>query len=226
MLKSSQADETAMTGMFQHRLNVVLRVAALLCLIPMTTHAEEKAAKAGQAARPAIEACAISAWSTDPDPKGLNVRAAPESTAAIIGNLPVARKVGAERFATEVSITGSQDGWLRISEGVVIDYIGDNPTEIAFKGEGWVWGAHIGLRLNSRYLRSAPSDDASVVATLAGTTNGIRYGPDSILVERIHACRGGWVEIEGMLKIDGISYGPDLRGWTTGTCSNQVTTCP
>lgn len=173
-----------------------------------------------------IEACTVSAWSTDPDPNGLNVRAAPEGGAAIIGNLPAAREVGGERFATEVSITGSKDGWLRISEGWVLDYIWDEPIEFVFRGVGWVSGRHLGLRLNYRHLHDGPSAEAPVVATMVGTTDGIRYSPDSIRVDRIHACRGDWVEVEGRLEIDGISYGPHLRGWTTGTCSNQVTTCP
>lgn len=169
-----------------------------------------------------IVSCAISAWSTDPDPTGLNVRAAPDSKAAIIGNLPASREVGGERFATEVSITGSKDGWLRISGGWVLDYIFDDPTEIAFEGEGWVSGRHLGLLLNYRHLHDGPSFDAPVAAT----TNGLRHGPDSFLVDRIHACRGNWVEVEGALTIDGVAEGPTLRGWTTGTCSNQVTTCP
>lgn len=207
--------------MVEGRTNAILRVAALFCAIPM-------AAQAGGSPglHDGIETCAVSAWSTDPDPKGLNVRAAPESDAAVIGNLPAAREVGGERFATEVSVTGSKDGWLRISEGVVIDYIWDNPTETAFQGEGWVWGGHIGLRLNARHLLSAPSHEAPVVATLVGKTGGTRYGPDSISVDRIHACRGDWVDVEGILRIDGTEIGPRLRGWTTRTCSNQVTTCP
>ncbi|MFC3074321.1 SH3 domain-containing protein [Shinella pollutisoli] len=187
---------------------------------------EACAAEAARAAVPGVDACAISAWSTDPDPDGLNVRAAPRGDAAIIGTLPAARDVGGERFATEVSITGSKDGWLRISEGWVLDYIGDDPIDVVFEGEGWVSGRHIGLRLNYRHLHSAPANDSPVVATIAGTIDGMRYGPDSILVDRIHACRGDWLEVEGVLTIDGTAYGPRLRGWTTKTCSNQVTTCP
>mgnify|MGYP002622396997 CR=1 FL=1 len=196
------------------RLNAVSRLAALLCLAPAA------AAAAG------IEACAITAWSTDPDPDGLNVRAAPAADAPVIGNLPAAREVGGMRFATEVSITGSQDGWLRISEGWVLDYIFDEPIDIVFSGEGWVSGRHLGLRLNYRHLHAGPSADTAVVAKMTGSLDRGRYGPDSILVQRIRACRGDWVEIEGVLHVDGVSHGPDLRGWTTGTCSNQVTTCP
>lgn len=184
------------------------------------------AARTGEVIPPQTVSCAISAWSTDPDPTGLNVRAAPTSDATIIGNLPAAREVGGERFATEVSITGSKDGWLRISEGWVLDYIFDDPIEIVFKGEGWVPGRHLGLLLNHRYLYGGPSSGTSIVATLAGKTNEFRYGPDSFLVDRIHSCRGGWVEVEGAMTVDGTTYGPALRGWTTSTCSNQVTTCP
>ncbi|MEW9614923.1 SH3 domain-containing protein [Shinella sp. S4-D37] len=206
--------------MARDRSKILFRAAALFCLIPMAAAADDAVAEG------AHEACAISAWSTDPDPNGLNVRAAPQDDAAIIGTLPAARDVGGERFATEVSITGSKDGWLRISEGWVLDYIGDDPTEVVFKGVGWVSGRHIGLGLNNRHLRRGPAHDAPVVATLAGTIDGMPYGPDSILVDRIHACRGDWLEVEGVLTIDGIVRGPRLRGWTTGTCSNQVTTCP
>ena len=187
---------------------------------------ETCAAQDAGAAPERIVSCEISAWSTDPDPAGLNVRAAPASDAAIIGNLPTSREVGGESFATEVSITGSKDGWLRISEGWVLDYIFDDPTEIVFKGEGWVSGRHLGLLLNYRYLHGGPAADTPVLATLAGASDGLRYGPDSFLVERIHACRGRWVEVDAALTIDGTVLGPDLRGWTVGTCSNQVTTCP
>lgn len=196
------------------RWNAVSGLAALLCLAPVAAAAAE------------IEACTVSAWSTDPDPQGLNVRAAPAADAPVIGNLPAAREVGGEHFATEVSITGSKDGWLRISEGWVLDYIFDEPIDFVFRGEGWVSGRHIGLRLNHRHLYAGPSADTAVVATMVGSLDRGRYGPDSILVERIHACRGDWLEVEGVLTLDGVSIGPRLRGWTAGTCSNQVTTCP
>ncbi len=180
-----------------------------------------------EAGLPGVETCAVSAWSTDSDPDGLNVRAAPDSKATIIGSLPAPRETHGERFATEVSITGSSDGWLRISEGLVIDYIGDDPTDTAFEGVGWVSGRHLGLGLNYRYLHSGPSLDTPIVARLVGKdAEGVVYGPDSFRVDRIHACRGDWVEVEGAPEIDGVPAGARLRGWTTGTCSNQVTTCP
>lgn len=210
------------------RPGIMMRLAVLACLVPMSARAGEDAGShdvtAENGAR--IAACAIAAWSTDADPGGLNVRAAPRGDAAIIGNLPAAREVGGERFATEMSITGSKDGWLRISEGFVLDYIFDEPTKFAFRGEGWVSGRHLGLRLNHRHLYGAPSSDAPAVATLAGSTGDYPYGPDSFLVARIYACSGDWVEVEAALTVDGETTGPALRGWTTGTCSNQVTTCP
>lgn len=192
--------------------------AALLesCGVPAT-----KAALSG------VEACAISAWSTDPDPKGLNVRAAPNGSAKIVGTLPAPRDIAGDRFATEVSVTGSKGGWLRISEAHVIDYVGDGPTEIVFEGEGWVSGRHLGLALNQSDLYGGPSAASARVATLVGEDpDGLAYGPDSFRVDRIHACRGDWVEVEGAIAIDGNPAGPRLRGWTRGTCSNQVTTCP
>ena len=182
-------------------------------------------ARAGQADSAGVATCSISAWSIDTDPDGLNVRALPESTATIIGTLPAAREVDGDRFATEVSITGAKDGWLRISEGMVIDYIGDEPSEIVFEGEGWVSGSHLGLGLNYSILHSGPSHDSPTVATLSGNdADGLAHGPDIFRVDRIHACQGDWVEVEGTLD-DGPPVASRLRGWTTGTCSNQVTTC-
>src|SRR5690606_6778982 len=54
----------------------------------------ETCARQDAHARPdRVVSCAVSAWSTDPDPAGLNVRAAPGSDAQIVGNLPAAREM-------------------------------------------------------------------------------------------------------------------------------------
>jgi hypothetical protein len=168
-----------------------------------------------------VAACAISAWSSDRDPAGLNVRAGPVADAQVIGRLPPPIKAEGYEFAAEVSITGSKDGWFRMDKATVNNYLSDEEPEVVFEGEGWVSGRMLALTLNAGELRGDAAQDAAIVARLIGeTAEGQRAGPDAFLVDRLHACRGDWVKVEGSFL--GASY----SGWTTGTCSNQVTTCP
>ena len=174
----------------------------------------------GQEIDPAADVvtCQISAWSHAAAPGGLEIRAAPRPDAAIIGTLPPPRHVEDFVFNTELEISGSKAGWFRIDQALVVDYLFDEETRTVFNGEGWVQGDHLGLLLNNWHLYEKPSLDATVVASLVSTDG--RAGPDSFVVEKLHACAGYWVEVEGHL------LGAQHRGWTGGTCSNQVTTCP
>lgn len=168
-----------------------------------------------------IAACNISAWSTDPDPAGLNVRAGPGADTAVIARLPAPLKVEGYTFGAEVSITGSKDGWFRIGKAVLEDYVGNQKTKVLFEGEGWVTGRFLSLTVNAIDLRRAPSGSAPVVTRLIGEdAEGVGAGPDSFAIERLEACEGNWVKIKGTF------LGSAFNGWTTGTCSNQVTTCP
>lgn len=163
-----------------------------------------------------VAACAISAWVSDPDPNGLNVRAGASRDAAILGQLP--RDDG--YFPAEVSITGSQDGWFRISKAVLDDYTAAEP-KVVFEGEGWVSGRLLGLLLNDANLHAAPSTESPVVAHLSHEdADGNVSGADSFIVTRLLGCEGDWAQVEGTF-ID-----THLTGWATRTCSNQVTTCP
>jgi hypothetical protein len=163
-----------------------------------------------------ISTCSISAWVDDTDPNGLNVRAGPSSDAAIVGLLPYDES----QMAAEMSITGSQDGWFRIDKAVLDDYTAAAP-KVVFEGEGWVSGRLIGLLLNDADLHTAPSEDSPVVAHLFyEDPKGNVGGADSFGVDRLLACQGDWVEVEGTF------FDMPLQGWATRTCANQVTTCP
>jgi len=167
--------------------------------------------------------CAISAWSADPDPAGLNVRAAPRADAPVVGRLPPPRRVGGETIAVELRIVAGENGWFLIDRAEFADYGEPNKTGMVFTGRGWVSGRLLSLALNGPALHARPAADAAKRATLVGEdADGNVYGPDAFAVERLHACRDTWVEVEGRLR------GPNTRhrGWTDRTCSNQVTTCP
>jgi hypothetical protein len=66
--------------------------------------------------------CDIHGWSEDKDPKGLNVRAAPDVKSKVLGTLPALQVQGERRrentpeggWLTEFSIVGYKDGWFLI----------------------------------------------------------------------------------------------------------------
>ncbi len=180
---------------------------------------------AGSATLPAAPAaevatCDISAWTTDKDPNGLAVRAGPGTGNAVLARLPPPGGVEGYENAAEVTITGSQNGWFRISAATLPDYSGDKPDKVLFKGVGWVSGRYLNLMLNDTVLHREPALESPVVATLAFIdSDGDAVGPDSFTV-RLHACKGDWVEIDASFK------DRHFHGWATRTCSNQETTCP
>lgn len=158
-----------------------------------------------------IIVCALSAWSNDTDPRGLNIRAAPGSDAPVIGRIPV---------SGEMTITGFKAGWFRIDSAGLQDY-DTGVTTAAFTGEGWVSGRRLGLLLNDADLHSAPAEASPIVAHLNGETrDGGLAGSDSFIVTRLLACQGDWVEVTGTF------LDVPLSGWSIRTCANQVTTCP
>lgn len=166
-----------------------------------------------------ISTCSFKAISNDRDPNGLNIRAGPSADTAVIGRIPPPRKIEDEEFAGEVSVTGSKDGWFRINDARMPDYIWDDDKDV-FDGEGWVSGRYLHSWVEMQYLRSGPSTNKAIVADLSNRgPNGESGGTANFRVERFHACLGNWVEVEGIYS------GTRLRGWTFGTCASQVTTC-
>lgn len=169
------------------------------------------------------DSCDIWAWVTDTDPDGLAVRKGPSLSEPVIGNLPPSVEVEDYTFRTEVAVTGSRDGWFRISSGTVPDYFGETDGRSVFEGEGWVQGSHLGLLMNDAKVYGEPRAGSVPLAewrNLAGDTTVGAVGADSFTVDQLFACRGSWVELQA-------SYGEiRQKGWVTGTCANQVTTCP
>lgn len=175
---------------------------------------------ATQVAATETAVCTLSAWSTDTDPNGLAVRSGPGTRHAVIARLPPPGGVAGYGNAAEVTITGSQNGWFRISDAIVMDYAGDKPDKVLFKGEGWVSGRYLGLLLNAPALHRGPSSEAPVVTQLSFIApDGNAVGPDSYTV-RLHACIGDWVEVDASFE------DRHVHGWATRTCSSQATTCP
>jgi hypothetical protein len=166
-----------------------------------------------------VTACALSGWSSDADPAGLNIRAAPRADAEIIGRVPPPQALAGDSYAAEFSIAGSRNGWFLINQVKYADYGGGKGDRAVFTGPGWVFADKVRFVINRAVVRALPADKAEVLANLR-TPDGAS-GPDSAVIDHVFGCSGAFAEaavhLEGQRAV---------RGWVTGICSNQVTTCP
>lgn len=154
-------------------------------------------------------ACSLRAWAADPDPQGLNVRAAPNTSAAILGHYIWRKNADAGNFV-EFNINGFKDGWFLIDGGTYGDYGDPPPPEPVYSGRGWVHGSRIAGQLLglTHGLRAEPDAKAS--------EKPLGKAPDAVVVKKLLACKGNWVKLDTDVG----------TGWVAGLCSNQVTTCP
>jgi len=225
----------------RNRVSVTLKVAALLCWIPMASAAEKRAEwreaqrrapvvqpcsksnngacadTPANASSPGTAQCELAAWVRKGAPPNLPVRSGPGPTYSTVATIPRPYTDGEEIYFPQVTITGSRDGWFRISE-VITDLYGGWPTDpvATFTGEGWLPGNMLRVSLESPFLLSRPSKDAPVafsVSTSSSTT-------DDFQLDTLHACEGPWVEVEGRRGNE------RPRGWIRDICASQVTTCP
>ena len=164
-----------------------------------------------------VTACTLSGWSNDPDPAGLNIRAAPRADAEIIGRVPRPKEQYDEE--AEFDIIGSRNGWFLIKSVKFVGYNTDKGDRAVFAGPGWVFADKVRFLVNNTDVRSAPAKNASVLARLSARDGA--SGPDSANIDHVFGCSGAFAEaavhMEGQRPV---------RGWVTGICSNQVTTCP
>lgn len=166
-----------------------------------------------------MTACTLTAWSSDPDPAGLNIRSAPQAEASVIGRAPPPEEQDGERIAAEFSIAGSRNGWFLVRDVKYTDYGNGKGDRIVFKGPGWIFADRVRFTIYDPAVRSAPTRTAKVLATLRskdGTSDA-----DSAIIERVFGCSGAFADVS--VHMDGQR---PTRGWVTNLCSNQVTTCP
>ena len=188
---------------------------------------QEEARLARRRLPPGTEPCDISGWSTDGDPRGLNVRAAPSATARVVGRVPPAWTSAGrdgdpgETYRAEFKIAGYRDGWflIRDIQAPGVPYGESYPRNLPrpHRGQGWVSARLVGAALANGglapgQLHQAPSEHAAVRTVTRAGGEPIGTGDN---VQRLHACSGNW----GLIEIEG------ARGWWSGLCSNQVTNC-
>jgi hypothetical protein len=170
-----------------------------------------------------VTKCDLNSYSTDTDPKGTNIRSAPNASAPIIGHVPPEPNSSSEETeASSFHIIGAKNGWLLIENVVPGGTVGQD-TGISFKGPGWISGALAGFTVGSVKLHSAPAISAPVVAKLGDESKG--YGPDSYAVKRVNACQGTFADITVQLPPGIDKHAKPVRGWAAAVCDTQLTTC-
>ena len=168
--------------------------------------------------------CSISGFLSDP--KGADIRAAPRANAQTIGRLPPMAPLspgGDERFGAEFDILGVRNGWLLIAKAEIES---DDKIKTVFEGPGWLPGDKVDFVIGSQELRTAPANNAKMIAKLIGETeDGNAYGPDSYRVLRLHGCHRHFVDLTIAPPRGARGSGVPMRGWVNKVCSNQKTTC-
>jgi hypothetical protein len=160
-------------------------------------------------------ACAFSGWSSDPDPRGLNVRAAPSPTAPIIAALPPPEDHpdNETAFGTTFDVVESRNGWFRIENARRWSEVGHGPSTLP---AGWISGRFLHFQLMTDKAFAEPDPSSPVVLTsemVDGTLTQFRYRNPT-------ECRGEWVR----LSVVG-QDGRERQGWVRGICGLQETTC-
>jgi hypothetical protein len=178
--------------------------------------------------------CQIEGWSKEPHQYGLQVRASAREDAKVIGRLPAyVVNFDSHNFGIEFHIIGSDQGWLKISDGKDDPNRSKLPLRATYSGVGWIPGESVEFMVQSGtgYLR--PDSSSSKLLDLYGdwlTSMG--------RIERVIACSGEWVLLEYSLgkqrnqqtlalkKLtqaeQQASHG---RAWFRGVCANQETSC-
>ncbi|HEV2866938.1 MAG TPA: SH3 domain-containing protein [Allosphingosinicella sp.] len=155
------------------------------------------ASPAGAGERAMETPCSISAYVTDRDPHGLNVRAGPSTRAAVL-------RVVSNAGSGVAAVRARRGGWFRVA--AIVD--AESEAEL-FRGDGWVHRSllHLDGTAADPRLYAAPRRDARVLA---------RVDPDEADLVLI-GCSGAWAQVHVRGRTGWLS--PD------GQCSNPLTTC-
>jgi len=181
-----------------------------------------------------VSECNFRALSNDPDPAGLNLHEAPDRNAPVVGRLPPPSDIGdgETKVLAEVRVVGFEKGWFLVEAGPYNAFDLPPKGPKPYTGRGWVAGNMLTTELLRNMLKQGPSEaSAGVIDLNVDDANGNISNPQSVKLRRILACSGDWFSVEltlekGMmplLKSDGPAG--TVRGWTNGSCTQQLTTC-
>ncbi len=204
---------------------LLLSASVLAVLASIATALPAQVASAAPAPLPpGVTACDLTVLANDKTPQGLNIRAAPSSSAAILGRVPMLVDPDHETIAADLHVIGVSHGWFLIEGAEYGDYGYPRPAPRLYHGRGWVSGRLLTTNVQQGALRAAPDEHADVVID----------AQDEIFATAILDCNGGWFRIEASVSNDPRHLTPRLpsdgppgtvRGWSNRSCTNQRTTC-
>ena len=191
-------------------------------------------------APPPATPCSIVAFVEETDPAGLNVRAAPNSKARVLGTLPPVwvDKASGTWIRIRVEITASDSGWFRIRNARDDEDLTGQPPRPTFSGEGWVSGRKLVVKPQARVGRGRPDAQAPVWLQL----NDEQMFDSDVMVSAssLAACQGQWAQVEYVdAKLPAeerkaLNVAPAARAglppgrfrlWMDKICGSQETVC-
>jgi hypothetical protein len=180
-----------------------------------SANAATAAAPAAAPAAASSAACSFSGWSSDLDPRGLNVRAGPSTSDRVVGALPPpeSHPDNETAFGATFDVVESRNGYFRIRNAHRWSDAGGGASTLP---EGWISGRYLTFQLMTDKVFAEPRPDAPVVLTSwdeDGTLMQFRYRNPT-------ECRGEWVRLTVIGR-----DGRERQGWVRGICGIQETTC-
>jgi hypothetical protein len=177
--------------------------------------------------------CKFTGWAIDRDPRGINVRAAPSSRAAVRGTLPPYVRGPDRYFGVELDITGSHNGWLRIEAAKDDSERSGRPPRATYSGAGWVHGSRVMFAVQSGAGYARPDMTSQQLVNL-----GDDWLTDMGKIRLIVACNEEWALVEFEIErrrnpvteaLEDLSAAERKasrrRAWFRGICWSQETTC-
>jgi len=172
-----------------------------------STPVEAPAPIVGEAPPADIVACDVELNVVDPDPKGLNVRAAPNAKKGKV--VAVLKPIG---DWTQVHVIGQSGDWLRIDHAEAIDDSAENGQRQVFQGDGWVHASKLGISElyvgGGTVIRDRPVREGAELLRVSDEAKE----PKST---KILGCDGKFIKVQADKQI----------GWTDSWCTNERTTC-
>jgi len=123
-----------------------------------------------------VQACRLTVYAHDPDPKGMNLRDGPGPAHAVVAVI--------RDGDTQFKVTGASGKWLRIREAA-----GPDGTVYA-KHEAWVFAPLTAVRAIKAHGLSAGAAQGPAVGTMAADQEG-----------EVQSCEGEWVQV----KVKGVT---------------------
>lgn len=189
--------------------SVKIAYAVILTLVCAAASVGSRATEIG-----VLRSCSFGAFVTDNDPAGLNVRAGPDASSAIVGKLPPPALSDDDppiRAHVEVEVVAAQGGWFRIRNAHDNALLAP-PGRKVFSGAGWVSGRHLSVKSQAAVGRDVASARGRPVRA------AVDFDSDAFVRSaRLHDCVGQWVLVS--------SPEHQFNGWLNRICATQETSC-